>query len=106
MLAHRASYQSYIGEIPEGLNVLHRCDVPSCINPDHLFLGTTQDNVDDKVNKNRQSKGSGHGRSKLTNDQVLAIRTDIRPHKDIAKDYGLSRKYVNDIKSRRYWKCL
>lgn len=57
--AHRASWICYKGQIPEGLLILHRCDVPCCINPNHLFLGTDQDNAFDKVRKGRASSTSG-----------------------------------------------
>jgi hypothetical protein len=52
-LAHRVSYEINIGSIPDGMNVLHKCDQPACVNPDHLFIGTQQDNIDDMWAKNR-----------------------------------------------------
>lgn len=58
MLAHRASWMMIHGDIPLGLNVLHRCDVPSCVNPDHLFLGTLSDNMQDCSRKGRTEKQS------------------------------------------------
>ena len=57
MKAHRYSYQVFIGEIPEGLLVCHSCDVRNCVNPEHLWLGTSQDNVDDMVKKGRCNSG-------------------------------------------------
>lgn len=54
--AHRAAWEQAFGPVPEGLQVLHRCDVRKCINPEHLFLGTNQDNMDDKTRKGRAIK--------------------------------------------------
>lgn len=72
--AHRFSWQIHFGGIPEGMNVLHKCDTPACIRPEHLFLGTQQDNIDDMVEKGRQQKGEKHGNAKLDEEIVLCIR--------------------------------
>lgn len=105
MLAHRASFELNRGPIPEGQWVLHRCDNPPCVNPDHLFLGDVQANVDDMMAKGRgrKAKGVGHGAAKLTEDQVRAIRADPRKLRDIAPDYGIGKSTVGYIKSRKIW---
>lgn len=74
--AHIESYRLFCGPIPDGLWVLHRCDNPPCINPEHLFVGSVQDNVDDMFAKGRANKAAGesHGSSKLTRTQVDTIR--------------------------------
>ena len=76
--AHRVSWEIYHGDIPEGLCVLHKCDNRCCVNPDHLFLGTIQDNAIDMCNKGRHCDVSGYnnGRSKLTKDIIDVIRSD------------------------------
>lgn len=66
--AHRFSYKLYKGPIPKGLFVLHKCDVPECVNPDHLFTGTNAENVADMVSKGRQQKGPSHWKAKLHRD--------------------------------------
>lgn len=74
---HRKAYELWYGDIPEGMLVCHKCDNPPCCNPYHLFLGTHQDNVDDRERKGRNkmphSKGEEHGIHKLTESQVLEI---------------------------------
>jgi hypothetical protein len=64
--AHRVSWELTNGPIPEGLHVLHRCDVRACVNPEHLFLGTNSDNIIDKIAKGRHPHGPGHYATKLT----------------------------------------
>ena len=73
--AHRVSYEVYVGEIPEGMVVMHRCDNPACVNPDHLILGTNQENMDDRNKKMRQAHGESHSKAKLTDELVRHIRS-------------------------------
>lgn len=92
------------------LQVCHICDHPYCVNPAHLFLGTAQDNMSDKVAKNRQAKGSKIGCSKLTEQQVLAIKQEsILPNITrhiLAKKYNVSIDAIHKILSGKNWKHI
>ena len=105
--AHRASWMLANGEIPNGLLVLHKCDNASCVNPSHLYLGTHQDNMRDKVERDRcahsNRRGEKGGRAVLTEADVLRIRSDARMNKDIANEYGVDRSTISDIKRRKTW---
>ena len=90
----------------KGLVVMHLCDNPSCINIDHLRLGTQQDNVDDRNNKGRQAIGVGHGSNKLTEADVLAIRGSHLLGKELAEDYGVHTSTIYQIKNGVIWKHL
>jgi hypothetical protein len=105
--AHRASWLLHNGDIPEGLYVLHRCDTPLCVNPDHLFLGSQSDNLLDAVGKNRWNSGrlSGeeHGRSLVNEDDVRAIRASTETIRKLAAQYGISVGAIQHIRKRRSW---
>ena len=115
--ANRASWMLAFGDIPDGQCVLHHCDNALCTNPDHLFLGTQADNVADMVRKGRSAhqrdpsgsflpRGSEHGMSKLTAEQVLMIRelVGVVPGTELAKRFHISRAYVGHIARRRVWR--
>lgn len=105
---HRVFYEVFVGKIPKGMCVLHRCDTPACCNPSHLFIGTQKDNIDDMVNKNRHKPliGEKHGSSKLTEKDVLEIRRlrkEGMTRKKISEKFLISRGYVYEIVVRRSW---
>lgn len=111
MLAHRFSWEHHNGHIPKGEGhhgtcVLHRCDNPSCVNPDHLWLGTQADNIADREAKGRgvRLEGEAHGNAKLTEPEVIAILADTRSQSKIAADYGVDQTTISQIKCRKTWK--
>lgn len=105
-LAHRVAWETWRGAIPIGLQVCHKCDVPTCINPGHLFLGTHDDNMADKMRKGRHGFASGERchLAKLTNEQVRAIRADKRILREIAADYGVRLQLISQIRRGEIWK--
>lgn len=103
---HRLSWIMHFGVIPEGKWVLHKCDNPSCVRPDHLFLGTPQDNTDDMVSKNRQVQGEDVTQAKLTKDQVVEIRkrwSARLTQQKLADEYGVNVGTIN-MALYRTWK--
>lgn len=105
--AHRLSYEMFIGPIPEGLLIRHKCDNPSCINPDHLAPGTVQENVNDREARRRRTvKGEMIGTSKLTAEEVIAIRNSKARQVDLAKEFGVSAHCIWSIKHGHSWKHL
>ena len=103
--AHRVSWELFHHEtIPEGMCVCHHCDNKLCVNPDHLFLGTIADNMTDKIMKGRHYRGEAHWKSKLTQDQVLEIRSRKgQTQQSLADDFGVSQQQIYRILSRRSW---
>lgn len=94
--AHRLAFEAWRGPIPDGCFVCHRCDNPSCINPDHLFAGTAAENTRDMLAK-------GRAKTKLTQAQVELVRSTPRgaPRKGIARLLGVSPHTVTAIRSGR-----
>ena len=97
--AHRLSWQITFGMIPDGLCVLHHCDNPICVRPDHLFLGTLADNNHDMIVKGRQARGETHPYAKLTTNEVETIRQLVGgiPQREIAKAFHVSQQLVSCI---------
>ena len=110
-LAHRLSYAGAFGPIPFGLHVLHKCDVPSCINPAHLFLGTQADNNADMRAKGRSSDGrprpdawgSKNGNAKHSEALMLAVKRADGTYAEIARIYGVSETSVGYVKRGIQW---
>ena len=100
---HRLAYTRAFGPIPPGLMVLHRCDVRTCCNPGHLFLGTIQDNMRDKVSKGRQCRGETRPLAKLTTAAVREIRASGEPRKVLARRYGVSGTTITQVRQRKVW---
>jgi len=104
--AHRYSYELHIGPIPPQMFVCHSCDVRSCVNPDHLFLGTNQDNMQDCVNKGRISRGEDRHNAKLTPDLVGEIRERYLAGETqhfLAKEYNMCQSTISRVCAEKYW---
>jgi len=106
--AHRVAWKWAHGKMPpRHLMVLHKCDNPPCVHPEHLYLGTQNDNMSDAVVKGRISRGSKHSISKLTEEQVIAIRKERKAglwFRTIAERYGVCEASIRKIVARESWK--
>lgn len=110
-MAHRYSYERYVGPT-NGLVVMHKCDNPSCVNPNHLRLGTQAENVYDMLDKGRgghiYKSGAEHPKSKLDEDAVRFIRSNLSSMtiNDLAEKFSVSRNCISSIKHRATWKHI
>lgn len=115
VLAHRASWLIYKGEIPanpvsayQTMYVLHRCDTPRCVNPEHLFLGSQQGNMDDKMEKGRHAYGTSlgekHGNARLTAEIVREIRSSSETDAMLSAKYGIARPTIYAARKGLTWK--
>lgn len=106
-LVHRFVYTVLFGEIPAGMIVMHKCDNPSCCNPEHLKLGTHLNNVLDKEMKGRGNAGEQNGMSTLTRADVEAIRLKVIQgvrQIRLAEEYGVNRSCISKIINGTHWK--
>jgi hypothetical protein len=109
-LAHRVAWIITNGD-PQEFFVCHRCDNPLCVNVDHLFLGTHQENMDDMRNKKRMKMpphpcGVNHHFAVLTPKDILDIRLDNRLQKEISKSYNISQSVISNIKTGKTWRHI
>jgi hypothetical protein len=104
--AHRVAWEMVNGPIPDGVNVLHKCDVPACVNVDHLFLGTQKDNVDDMIEKGRGIHGEDHWSTRLQDSQVKEIRSrwPAESLSALGREYGVSTTTIWRIAHRKNWR--
>lgn len=106
--AHRIAWEMTNGEIPKGLFVCHKCDNPACVNVEHMFLGTIQDNNEDKRIKERQARGESQAASKLTEEDVREIRAIYSQggisQTELGRRYGVGHTLISYVVNKIYWK--
>ena len=102
---HRIVLRLTMGDLPKGLHVCHKCDNPSCVNPEQLFLGTNAENQWDKFRKNRHARGTMFSRnSRLTEDAVAYIRSSDETGRALAKKFGVSEGTLSAARNGHTWK--
>lgn len=105
--ATRAAYMHFIGPIPDGHFVLHKCDTPLCVRPDHLFTGTQKQNIADMFGKGRQHdrRGEKASHAKLTDSDVRAIKAlnGVKGCVAVAREFNISHSVISNIWSGKRW---
>ena len=97
---HRVAWECLVGPIPAGALVLHKCDVPNCVNPDHLFLGSHDDNTKDMISKGRMAVGFALPQTRLSDEERREIAMAAGTQAGIAKRFGVAQSYVCELKKR------
>lgn len=111
-LAHRFSWVLHNGPIPSGLQILHKCDNPPCVRPDHLFLGTQRDNIMDALGKGRivvpkaQSVGEDNPSARLSAEDAMHIRSSVEKTRLLASRFGVTADHIRAIRRGRAWKHI
>lgn len=101
--AHRFAWMLANGQIPEGMVIMHNCDVPLCVNPAHLSCGTQFENCQDVVKRGRSNLGERHGCAKLTERDVMAIRQSDKPDRELAKQYDAHPTTITAARTGKNW---
>lgn len=113
--AHKLSFILFNGDVPEGLHVCHRCDVPLCVNPHHLFAGTRSQNMSDAFRKGRlipptfrgepnPVRGEQHYRARLNQAKVDAIRASDKTDTELAREHGVDRSTIRSARTGKSWR--
>jgi hypothetical protein len=103
--AHRFSYEFFNGKIINNLHVCHKCDIPLCVNPKHLFLGTHQDNIADRDRKGRQAipRGNNNGMTKLFESERIEVQKSLESTRLLAAKYGVSKSCIKSARRGKSW---
>lgn len=106
--AHRFAYETEIGPIPDGMHVCHHCDNPPCVRPTHLYLGDDAKNLADMVLRGRSTRGTRNAHNKLSEAQVLEIRSRAGRESDcdLAREFGVTSAMVRFIRTRANWRHI
>lgn len=107
---HRLSYEAFVGIIPPYKQILHSCDNPICCNPQHLRIGTNYENVCDRQHRNRHAKGETHGNHKLSEHEILLIRSKYMSggytQQELSDEFNCSRSHISNIVNNKFWKHI